>query len=159
MLRLWLARHSEAVDPDAAASDFDRSLTPAGRRRIASAVQWLIAREEPPELILHSPLVRARQTAEVIAEEVGVDPTSVRVEQRLAPGVSTEALLAHLSRTAAERVLCIGHQPDMSRCLAEMLGGGHVQFSPGSIACVDFSGPILQGAGTLRWMQDPRWFG
>lgn len=159
MLRLWLARHGEAVDPDVAASDFERPLTPAGRRRLSSSIQWLIAREEPPELILHSPLVRARQTAEVIAEEVGADSSIVRVSPRLAPGISTDDLLSSISSTAAERVVCVGHQPDMSRCLAEMLGGGQIQFSPGTIACIDFNGPILRSAGSLRWLLDPHWFG
>jgi phosphohistidine phosphatase len=67
MLKLWLARHGEAVDPDEAKSDFDRVLTDSGRRRLSEVTRWLLEREEPPELILHSPLIRAKQTAEAIA--------------------------------------------------------------------------------------------
>lgn len=158
MLTLWLARHGEAVDPDQANSDFDRLLTPSGRRQLSELSRWLLEREQPPELILHSPLVRARQTAETIAEEIAPNFNSVRVENRLAPGVKTEELLSHLASTTTERVLCVGHQPDMSRCLAEMIGGGHLHYSPGTIASVEFAGPIIRGAGTLRWMVNTRWF-
>ena len=158
MLTLWLSRHGEAVDPDGASSDFDRALTPAGRRRLSSFMQWMLSRQQPPELILHSPLVRARQTAEVLAEEIGADQVALRVENLLAPGINVESLLKQLARTTHERILCVGHQPDMSRCVAELIGGGQILFSPGSTACVEFPGPILRHGAALRWMADPRWF-
>lgn len=158
MLRLWLARHGEAVDPDAAASDFSRTLTAVGRHKLSELTQFLIVREQPPELILHSPLVRAEQTAQVIAEEIGSDQVKVRVEQALAPGVDIDELLRRVARTTAERVLCVGHQPDMSRCLAEMIGGGNIQYSPGTVAGLDFQGPITRHGASLRWLIDPHWF-
>jgi phosphohistidine phosphatase len=158
MLTLWLARHGEAVDPDRAASDFDRALTERGRRQLSECMRWLLQRESPPELILHSPLVRARQTAETIANEVGMGHIPIRVENRLAPGIDTEELLRYLSHTTCERIVCVGHQPDMSRCLSEMVGGGHLHYSPGTIAGVVFSHAITRGGGHLQWMIDPRWF-
>ncbi|HEY0982665.1 MULTISPECIES: histidine phosphatase family protein [unclassified Schlesneria] len=158
MLNLWLARHGEAVDPDAAANDFSRTLTENGRRQLAGLTRFLMDREPPPELILHSPLVRAEQTARTIAAEIGTERVQVRLEQTLAPGVNVDQLLQRVAKTAAERVLCIGHQPDMSRCLSEMLGGGRVQYLPGSIARVDFAGPIVRHGGALRWHVDPMWF-
>ncbi len=158
MLTIWLARHGEAVDPDGARSDFDRTLTERGRRRMSELTRWLVAREQAPELILHSPLVRARQTAEAIANEIDTDQVAIRVENRLAPGVDCEELLRYLSTSAVERVVCVGHQPDMSRCLAEMIGGGHFHYSPGTVAGVDFHGPIVRNGGSLRWLADPHWF-
>lgn len=158
MLTIWLARHGEAVNPEDATSDYGRVLTDAGRQQLVGMTSWLTSREAPPELFLHSPLVRARQTAEVIASVAGADPGSIRVENRLSPGIDTEALLKALSDTMAERILCVGHQPDTSRCLAEMIGGGNFQYSPGTIARIEFSGPIICGAGYLRWIADPRWF-
>lgn len=156
MFKIWLARHGEAVDPERAKSDFDRCLTDVGRRTLTETARWLMKREAPPDLILHSPLVRARQTAETLAAEVGQPP--VQVENRLAPGVNTSELLHFLATTTIERVVCVGHQPDMSRCLAEMIGGGHVNYSPGTIAGIEFHGPIVLGGGQLRWISDPRWF-
>jgi len=158
MLRLWLARHGEAVDPDEAASDFSRTLTAAGRRKLAEQTQFLISREQPPELILHSPLVRAEQTAQVIADEIGADRVTVKVELALSPGIDVDDLLRRVAKTTAERIVCIGHQPDMSRCLAEMIGGGSMHFSPGTVAGVDFQGPIVRHGAYLRWLIDPHWF-
>jgi phosphohistidine phosphatase len=158
MLTLWLARHGEAVDPERSQADFDRQLTANGRRRLSESTRWLLEREQPPELILHSPLVRARQTAETIASEIGIELVPVRVENRLAPGIDTDDLLRYLTSTAVEHVVCVGHQPDMSRCLADMIGGGHLHYSPGTIAAVVFNGPIVRNGGYLRWMVDPQWF-
>ena len=88
-------------------------------------------------MILHSPLVRARQTAETIAGEVG-QGVIVMEERLLSPGVQTASLLRRLSDSGAKRIVCVGHQPDMSRCLAEMLGGGRHLYSPGTIAGIEF---------------------
>lgn len=158
MLTVWLARHGEAVDPDQAGSDFDRSLTEAGRRKLTESASWLLGREQPPELILHSPLVRARQTAETIAGVIDDTSVPIRVENRLAPGIDTDELLRYLSSTTADRILCVGHQPDMSRCATEMIGGGHIQYLPGTIAGMVFSGPIVLSGGRLKWLLDPSWF-
>jgi phosphohistidine phosphatase len=158
MLTLWLARHGEAADPDTAPSDFDRALTEKGRRELSAAARWLLEREAPPELILHSPLVRARQTAETIAVECGLDPRDVRVENALAPGIDLDELLRRVAGTVVERILCVGHQPDMSRCLAGMIGGGDIHYSPGTIAAVDFTGPIIRHGGHLRWLTRANWF-
>jgi phosphohistidine phosphatase len=158
MLTIWLTRHGEAVDPDAAGSDFARTLTPLGRQQVAGFVRWIVHREPSPELILHSPLVRARQTAEIIGSEFTELTIPIREERRLTPGIDTDELLSYLSSTAVEHVVCVGHQPDMSRCLNEMIGGGQIIYSPGTVACIEFTGPIMRSAGRLTWIVDPQWF-
>jgi phosphohistidine phosphatase len=155
---LWLGRHGEAVDADVAGSDFARTLSSAGRQQVSQLARWLLAREESPELILHSPLVRARQTAETIAGEIG-NGVVVLEESLLAPGFSTAALMRRLDESGIRRVACIGHQPDIGRSLAEITGGGRATISPGTIAGIEFYGPTVPGAGSLRWLADPGWFG
>ncbi len=157
-MKLWLARHGEAIDPDHSSSDHARQLTDLGRRQVGQLTRWLLEREEAPELILHSPLVRAWQTAETIAGEVGAD-VMVMEERLLSPGIQTAGLLRRLSDSGANRIVCVGHQPDMSRCLAEMVGGGRHLYAPGTIAGVEFGSVVATGAGGLRWLADPFWFG
>ena len=157
MMKLWLARHGEAADPDHSSSDHARQLTDLGRRQVSQLTRWLLEREEAPELILHSPLVRARQTAETIAGEVG-QGVAVMQEPLLSPGIQTASLLRRLSDSGAKRIVCVGHQPDMSHCLAEMVGGGRHLYSPGTIAGVEFGSVVAAGAGGLRWLADPFWF-
>ena len=159
MLKLWLARHGEAADTETAQSDFLRPLTENGRRQVSELTRWMIQREQPPELILHSPLLRAQQTAETVAAALGDDSIVVRAESALAPGIDLDELLRKVSSTVAERILCVGHQPDMSRCLAGMIGGGEIHYSPGTMAGIDFPGPIVRHGGRLRWIVCPTWFG
>ena len=157
MMKLWLARHGEASDPNHASSDHARQLTDLGRRQVSLLTRWLLEREEAPDLILHSPLVRARQTAETIAGEVG-QGVIVMEERLLSPGVQTASLLRRLSDSGAKCIVCVGHQPDMSHCLAEMVGGGRHLYSPGTIAGIEFGSVVAVGAGGLRWLADPFWF-
>lgn len=156
-LQLWLGRHGEAIDPDAVASDFDRYLTAFGRHQVSQLTKWLLSRQEAPELVLHSPLVRARQTAEVIASEIKHGAV-VMEEPLLAPGFSTAALLRRLKNAGVRRVVCIGHQPDIGHSLSEMTGGVRAAIAPGTLASIEFHGSIAVGAGTLRWLADPSWF-
>jgi phosphohistidine phosphatase len=156
-MKLWWARHGEAGDPDQAPSDHARQLTDMGRRQVSQLTRWLLEREEAPQLILHSPLVRALQTAETIAAEVGAG-VIVMEERLLSPGIQTASLLRRLNDSGVTHIACVGHQPDMSRCLGEMLGGGRHLFSPGSIAGVEFGSVVTAGAGGLCWLADPFWF-
>jgi len=154
---LWLARHGEAVDPDKSGSDRNRQLTEFGRLQVSQLVRFLLERTKAPTLVLHSPILRARQTAEVIAGEIGRGIT-VLEEPLLEPGVHSPSLLRRLSDSGEPCVACVGHQPDMSRCLAEMIGGGQLIYSPGTIAGVDFTPHVAVGNGELRWLADPNWF-
>lgn len=157
MLELWIMRHGEAADPGSS-SDFDRPLTERGRQQVSSFASWLSARNPPPEQILHSPLCRARQTAQQFATgwRGSIPVTELPV---LSPGMSAERLLGHFARSVNQRVLCIGHQPDIGRCVSEMIGGGRCSVAPGFCAAIEFRSQIVPGAGALLWIADPNWFG
>lgn len=157
VLKLWLGRHGEAEDPETAGSDFDRALTSFGRRQVSEMTRWLLSREASPELVLHSPLVRARQTAEAIAEEIRGDVVILQ-EPVLSPGFSTARLLQRLQNAGVTKVVCIGHQPDIGRTLTEITGT-RAFVAPGTLAGIEFHGPPAAGSGALRWLADPFWFG
>jgi phosphohistidine phosphatase len=157
-MRLWLARHGDAVSLDESGSDFERRLSELGRRQISQLGQWLKSREEPPDLILHSPLKRAAETAGILRKEL--DWTiPIGVDDLLSPGLRCEQLLAKLAARSEAVVLCVGHQPDIGRCLQEILGGGRFSVSPGAIAGINFPHVISSGGGQLEWYLDPAWFG
>jgi phosphohistidine phosphatase SixA len=158
MLELWIMRHGEAVSPEEASSDAERSLTDFGRRQVAGLARWLQGRIELPEQIWHSPLRRARQTATVVAEELGI-VDRLREVRVMSPGMSAERLLRELSAIPATPILCVGHQPDVGRCVSELIGGGRFDIPPGFCACVAFRGPLAVGAGSVQWVADPNWFG
>lgn len=157
-MHIWLARHGEAISPDQAASDFQRTLSETGLRQVRQLGRWLKAHESPPELILHSPLKRACETAHLLREELGPE---IRCEEAhvMSPGMKCDLLLARLAAQTAQVVLCVGHQPDIGRCLADLVGGGRFSISPGTIACIDFPQVITAGGGQLRWLLEPTWGG
>jgi phosphohistidine phosphatase len=114
-MRLYLCRHAKAAsgEPDAA-----RTLAPEGRDQARALGELLAARENAPVLVLSSPLVRARQTAEAIAEATGAP---LRIEERLAPGATAAALVAALAGEPGP-VATVGHQPDCSEIAVALTG-------------------------------------
>ena len=74
-----------------------------------------------PELVLTSPLLRARETAAAIAKAAGAE---LRIDERLAPGASADDLLAALDG-AGDTVVAVGHQPDCSEIAAALGAGEH----------------------------------
>ena len=106
-MRLFLIRHAKA---DAGDPDELRPLTGEGREQARELGDRLSRHPTPPAIVLTSPLLRARQTAESIARAAGAE---LRVESRLAPGASVTALRAALSGLEGP-VAAVGHQPDCS---------------------------------------------
>jgi phosphohistidine phosphatase len=123
-VRLFLVRHahSDPGDPDEL-----RPLSAEGRRQARELGQRLA--DIDPEVVLSSPLLRARETAAAIAEATG---SSVRVEDRLAPGATAEDLRAALQGSKAT-VVAVGHQPDCSE-IAVALTGRDPGFAPAGVA-------------------------
>jgi len=153
-LELWLMRHGEAEDADRAGSDAERGLTERGRRQCAAVGQWLAERTGPPQLILHSPLKRARETAEAFSHG-----TPLQAEPELGPGMRADRLLNALNELGLSRVACVGHQPDIGQCLVDCIGSSRVQIPPGTLAVVTFSSATaVIGGGALRGLLDPAWF-
>jgi len=117
-VRLFLVRHahSDPGDPDSL-----RPLSPRGREQ-ARELGERLARVEP-ELVLASPLLRARETAAAIANATGAE---LRIDERLAPGAGPHDMLAAIDG-AGDTVVAVGHQPDCSE-IAAALGAGERDF-------------------------------
>lgn len=156
-MQLWLLRHGEAANTEGSGTDYERRLTERGREQITQLGRWLLEREATPDLILHSPLKRTGETAMLLREELGAH-IPCEESHILAPGMQCDLLLTRLASHMNETVICVGHQPDIGRCLAEMIGGGRCSISPGTIACVEFPQIIIPGGGLLRWLLTPDWF-
>jgi phosphohistidine phosphatase SixA len=157
-MQLWLMRHAEALTAEGFGTDFDRRLSEAGRRHVAQLGRWLKERAERPELIWHSPLVRARETAELLQSALGGD-IRTEVSNLVAPGMAGDRLLSTLAARTERVIVCVGHQPDIGRCLSELLGGGRFAIPPGTLAGVEFPQILVPGGGQLRWLLTPEWFG
>ena len=122
-MRLFLARHAAAA---AGHPDELRPLTQEGREQARALGARLVAAR--PDVVLTSPLLRARETAGAVAGATGA---RLEIDERLAPGATAE-LVVEAARQAGEVVVTVGHQPDCSE-IAAALGAGEVGFAPGAV--------------------------
>jgi phosphohistidine phosphatase len=125
-VRVYLCRHAKAAPGE---PDDLRGLTGKGLRQAEALGERLAALASPPALVLSSPLVRARQTAEAIASATGAP---LEIESRLAPGATILDLREALAGRAGP-VATVGHQPDCSE-IAFAVTGSDPGFSPGAMA-------------------------
>ena len=121
-MKLYVMRHGPAEDFAASGLDGDRSLTASGRERVKLVAKLLRESDEAPRMIVSSPLVRALQTAEIIASETCVE--HVETSRDLAPGGNAHAFVMALAREERKRVMVVGHEPDLSSLIEALLGGG-----------------------------------
>ncbi|MGH7272565.1 MAG: SixA phosphatase family protein, partial [Polyangiaceae bacterium] len=107
--------------------DADRALTAAGRERVRAVSRMLVELGEEPLGVITSPLVRAVQTAEIVAQVTLLGGRgrgdTVRVRRQLSPSGDADALMRSLASERAERVMLVGHQPDLSELVSQQLGG------------------------------------
>jgi phosphohistidine phosphatase SixA len=123
-VRVILVRHAKA---DPGHPDELRPLTPAGRE--GARVLGLLLAEREPDAVVTSPLLRARETADALAEVAGLEAV---VDERLAPGAGVDALRAAVAGRG-ETVIAVGHQPDCGE-IALALTGRELSFPTAGFA-------------------------
>ena len=156
-MELYFLRHARAMKREEwTGPDARRPLTEKGAalmRREAAALARLDLRLD---LIVTSPLERARHTAEIAAKALGLKRRVIR-STALAPGFSVQKLARFLaSHPKVSRVMFVGHEPDFSQVLSELTGGGRVICRKGCLARIDVTGTTFRkGSGRLIWLLQP----
>jgi len=162
MPELIILRHAIALDRDEAAalglSDAERPLTEKGQRRMSRIAAGIERLTERPALILSSPLLRARQTAEILASHCS--PCAVDIIEELSPEAPLRGLVKMLQQQQlAGPLVVVGHEPDLSALTGLLLCNretGFIQLKKGGAALLQFEHRIDIGAGTLQWLLPPR---
>lgn len=154
-MRVFIVRHAIAEERSPDVPDDARALTRRGKRRFRRAARGLARLFSKPDLLLTSPLVRARQTARLAGRAWKV---SVQEENALAGG-SIQDLDDVLRRLpAGSSVGLVGHEPQVSEFLAHLLGSTHpdrLTFKKGGVAVIDLpEGP--DRVGVLLAVLPPR---
>jgi phosphohistidine phosphatase len=153
-MELYLLRHAHAGDPAAwDGPDDRRPLSDKGVRQAERLGRFLADIGFETDAIITSPMVRATQTAQVVAERLG---KPVSEDARLAGGVTLGTLEA-VFRAAGDpqRAMIVGHDPDFSELVALLCDGARVPMKKGALARIDVDGPLVPGAGLLRWLVPP----
>ena len=134
--QLWLLRHGEA-EPHDARPDADRRLTDRGREQSRIAGCALAALKVQVDLCFTSTKVRARDTAVLAGEALGVEPID---HPALFAGFDVADALELLGAAGPDqRVLVVGHEPDFSQVVHD-LTGARIDFKKGGIAAVRLDG-------------------
>lgn len=153
-MNLYLIRHSISEKLSPPKRDYERELTSEGIALISKASAGWLKIISGFDLILFSPLVRAEQTARIIAENFGI-PDKLIKENNLAAGCSTGTLIdTLLVFEEKENIAIVGHQPDLSYHIVNFCGSGNfkVSFPPAMIAKINFEGKIKFGNGRLEFL-------
>jgi len=156
-VKLLLVRHAAAVPRGTpGVPDDARPLTPKGEAKFTVAARGLARITRRPDVLLTSPLPRARATAEIAARAFKrLKPT---IEPALAHGNLDGIVAALGSRAPGSTVAIVGHEPTLSALLARLLGAAHAErlaFKKGGAALVDLpDGP--SGGGLLLWFLKPK---
>jgi phosphohistidine phosphatase len=155
---LYLVRHGLAEERgDAWPDDTKRPLTDEGISRMRKAARGLARLGVSVEVVLTSPLVRARQTAEILAGALDPRPSLVNVDS-LAPDGAYAAVVADLEKHARKtRLALVGHEPMIGEFAARILGSRHpIEFKKGAVCRIDIDDLPPAGPADLRWMLTPK---
>jgi len=150
-LNLYLVRHGEAKREE---EDPERHLSERGREEVRRIAMFLGAGDAKPEMIFHSGRARARETAEMIAEQVGCDGEA-RETDGLGPRDDPQLWASRLFGEERDTML-VGHLPHLSKLASILLFGSDereaLDFDSAAVACLGRGG---DGAWRLRWMITP----
>lgn len=140
MSLLYLVRHAAAEDARAGMPDAQRALTDEGTRKFRRAAAGIVRllQETPPGLILSSPLLRARQTAELLHE--AFDKEKIKTQVQLSEAlVDAEGLGKLLKEVRGKPAMAVGHEPILSMWIGKLCFGepGDVEMKKGALAALE----------------------
>jgi phosphohistidine phosphatase len=155
-LTVYLIRHGIAAErgplyPD----DAKRPLTSEGMRAMRKVVQGLDELGVRFDLIITSPLLRTRQTAEIVATSRG--KPAVRTTAALAPEGTPADVVREIAKQTGKRLALVGHEPNIGELAAHLIGAtSPLPFKKGAICRIDIDAFPPAGTGELRWFMPPR---
>ena len=160
-MKLYLLRHGDAGDGgDPKIKDAERTLTPKGVERTKQLAEALAEMAVSFDVVLSSPLVRARETAEVVARGLKF-AGKVELTDSLIPFGSMENLVRQLTmlRPTPKNVLLVGHEPYLSGFISLLCTGGPglgLEMKKGALCRLETAVPICGRCATLEWLLPPR---
>ncbi len=155
-MKCYFLRHGIAVDPESwHGSDDDRPLTADGEKRMEREARGISDLDLNVDTIVTSPLLRARQTAEIVADRLRIGK-GLLDDPRVAHGFDPDSVTAILrERDHAASVMFVGHEPTMSATIGRLVGGASIDLKKGALAGVDLDDRSA-ASGTLICLIPPK---
>ncbi|MEZ6143051.1 MAG: histidine phosphatase family protein [Zavarzinella sp.] len=158
ILRLLMIRHAEAVDPALTQGiDGERYLTETGIAQSRAVAGFLAKHHLIPSYVGSSPLVRAVQTADILASTWGIEGPHRVVLPTLDLNGDNKEMAGEISTSVQESAALVGHEPTISRFVAWLIGnaGVRIHYKKAAIALLDCQLPLQKGCGKLRMLLPP----
>ena len=160
MTELLIMRHAKSDWGAGLSSDQERPLSPRGVKAAKRMGEFITLVEAAPDLILSSPAVRARTTAE-LANTAGKWGARLEIVPSFYGGGWNDVVEGIMAEaTSAERILVTGHEPTWSDLVSVLTGGGQVAMPTAALACVSLNGKSWSRLGPncaeLQWHVTPR---
>jgi phosphohistidine phosphatase len=156
---VYILRHAIAVERETASyPNDDRPLTEEGKEKMSKAAKGIAKLVDDIDVILTSPLVRAHDTATIVARALDAEQ-KLELCKELAPGSSLKNLLSSLSKyKGLKSIMVVGHQPDLGYLASAFLGSNEsiVEFKKGAFCAIEVSTLSPKGKGTLLWHLQPK---
>jgi phosphohistidine phosphatase len=158
---LFLIRHADAapLGEGGVQDDAERPLTEAGKAQckvLSAALQRVGVRLD---CVATSPLLRARQTAELLLENWPAPLPELALCEALAPGVKARKLARFLMKKGAGSIALVGHMPDLADHAAWLIGSkkAQIELAKAGVAHVECEKLPAKGSGILTWLVNTAW--
>jgi phosphohistidine phosphatase len=154
-VKLYLVRHAEAIERSGTTPDASRYLTTKGRLAFRKIVRRVRKVGITPDVIFTSPLLRAVQTAEILAERLNHEGPVV-VAKELSPGFDLRALRSLLAEAGNPREAAfVGHEPDLGDIAATLIAlPGVFPLRKGAVLALELEIGVPKGAAKFLWKTD-----
>ena len=152
-MHILLLRHGDALETS---NDALRALSPAGRDQAKLAGTILQSLSLIPDLILASPILRAVQTAKIVADTLGVN--KIQTTEYLTSGSDHRQIFKQLNELSPKKVLLVGHEPHLSLMVSLLIAGNRtaqMEMRKGMLVLCDSGEPVAPSSGILRWILPP----
>ncbi len=156
-MQLFVLRHAIAEDAAPGQPDSERRLTDPGRAKLRKVLRRAREAGLAPDVVVSSPYVRARQTAEIAVDELQF-ASPISTSDNLTPHANLFELWNELRTLSAAQVLIIGHNPLFGELVAWLIGapGYGVEMKKAGLACLEVHGTGPQPRATLTWLLTPK---
>lgn len=147
-MRIYIVRHAIAEMRSISARDEDRALTPEGIDRMRRAAAGIKSLDFVPEVVWSSPLVRARQTADILLETFGAG-VPLLIRQDLAPGGDRKSLYREIGKNieTVRGLMLVGHQPSLGEIAGDLAWGSpdhYIELKKGGLCVIELEN--IQGS-------------
>jgi len=155
---LYIVRHAIAETLRPGITDGERKLTEEGIKKMKEVAAGLRTVDAVPEVILSSPLVRARQTADILMEAFDRKPELKMLAALAPPGDRPELYREIRKHEKADGVMIVGHEPLLGAIAAEVLSGSldcRLTFKKGGACAIGIARMSPVPGGSLQWLMPP----